>query len=68
MKWMPRSFADGPCGKKMKTVNVKSFWKKIGINMRIMEISCEKKGSATVAWIKGTKHRFYEDSLYVLHL
>ncbi|HED00471.1 MAG TPA: protein serine/threonine phosphatase 2C family protein [Proteobacteria bacterium] len=31
-----------------------------------MDIRCEKKGSAAVAWLRGTKHRFYEDRYRLL--
>lgn len=29
-------------------------------------MNCEQKGSAAVAWLKGTKHRFYEDRYRIL--
>lgn len=32
----------------------------------MMNVLCEKKGSAAVAWLKGTKHRFYEDRYRML--
>uniref|UniRef100_A0A7V4LCR9 PPM-type phosphatase domain-containing protein n=1 Tax=Desulfobacca acetoxidans TaxID=60893 RepID=A0A7V4LCR9_9BACT len=33
--------------------------------MKVM-VNCEKKGSSAVAWIKGTKHKFYEDRYRLL--
>lgn len=29
-------------------------------------MNCERKGTAAVAWLKGTKHRFYEDRYRIL--
>jgi hypothetical protein len=34
----------------------------------LMEISVETKGIAAVAWMKGTKHKFYEDRFRLLCL
>jgi PPM family protein phosphatase len=32
----------------------------------LQKIICEQKGSATVAWVKGSKHQFYEDRYRIL--
>lgn len=31
-----------------------------------MTVTCERKGTAAVAWLKGSKHKFYEDRYRLL--